>query len=138
MLNTNNDWNIIGLVLSIDCFLYCSSCLLSKNMFNMIIKHAMQEPIEILGGHSLENRLKATKPCIKLLADLSIEFSKANQFSLVINAFSNKIRCRVVGGSRITPGTAEAIISLMIVVMIGIHNKATGMFPSCVPSSIDQ
>jgi len=64
MLNTNNDWNIIGLVLSIDCFLYCSSCLLSKNMFNMIIKHAVQEPIETLGGHLLENTvlLRSIRP----------------------------------------------------------------------------
>jgi len=71
----------------------------------------MQEPIEILGDHLLENRFKATKPCIKLLADLSIEFSKANQFFFVINAFSNKIMCRIVGESRITLGTAEVIIS---------------------------
>jgi len=53
-----------------------------------------------------------------------------------ILCYNNKIGCRSILRSRITPFSAQFIGCMVISVMIGIDNKPSSVFPDSIPTSI--
>ena len=107
-------------------------------MLDMVNKHSMYKPIEILRCHSLQNRFITSKPCIKLFTDLSVKFSPWNKIPILINCFSHKIWCTTIFWCRITPFPTNFIFGTVIVVVICVNNKTScvcPVFPSLTSNS---
>jgi len=116
---------IIIIIVHISCFsLSCYIYLLLDNISCMIKKHYMCEPIEIFRSHSLENGLKSTQPCIKLLTCLSIECTFLVCRSIRCCCCYNQIWSRPTCESWITPGATKSVCFAMILIMIAVNYKS--------------
>ena len=57
-------------------------------------------------------------------------------YSSSILCYNNKIGCRSILRSRITPFLAQLISCTMVSVMVGINNEPSSVFPDSIPASI--
>jgi len=67
---------------------------------------------------------------------LCIKCSFVIRSSKFISVYNNKIWCRTILWSRITPFSAQLVGCMMIGIVVRINNELSSVFPNCIPASI--
>ena len=126
----------IFIVIHLSCFsLSCFIFLFLDNISCMIKQHHMHKPIKIWRSHLLENRLKSTQPCIKLLTCLSIECTFLVCRSIRCCCCYNQIWSRPICGSWIAPSLTKNVFFVMIPITIGV-NYESGCWSPAIPLTL--